>query len=274
MTPHDFDNLADLVRRRSGLVLTPEKKTLAGNRLNPVARRFGFRNTAQLLAELPYPSEELAHAVTEALTTNDTSFFRDSTVFHFLAREALPMLLHHRSVSKRIRIWCAAVSTGQEAYSLATILDEMQLTAQGWKIDLIATDLSERAIARAKDGVYAAYEIERGLPASVRDRYFAKDGKQWRVVDRVRRMVTFRTFNLLDHFGWLGEIDIVLCRNVLIYFEAGMRNEIHAKLRDALAPDGYLILGDTESSIGHFAPARSVRGLYVNPRGQQRRLAG
>jgi chemotaxis protein methyltransferase CheR len=274
MTPHDFDNLADLVRRRSGLVLTPEKKTLAGSRLNPVARRFGFRNTTQLLAELPYPSEELAHAVTEALTTNDTSFFRDSTVFHFLAHEALPALLHHRSVSKRIRIWCAAVSTGQEAYSLATILDEMQLIAQGWKIDLIATDLSERAIARAKDGVYAAYEIERGLPASVRDRYFAKDGKQWRVVDRVRRMVTFRTFNLLDHFGWLGEIDIVLCRNVLIYFEPGMRNDIHAKLRDALAPDGYLILGDTESSIGHFAPARSVRGLYVNPRGQQRRLAG
>ena len=274
MTPHDFANLADLVRRRSGLVLTPEKKTLAGSRLSPVARRFGFRNTTQLLAELPYPSEELARAVTEALTTNDTAFFRDSSVFNFLAREALPALLHNRSVSKRIRIWCAAVSTGQEAYSLAMILDEMQLAAQGWKIDLIASDLNESAIARAKEGVYAPYEIERGVPTKTLERYFAKQGRQWRVVDRLRRTVAFRTFNLLDHFGWLGEIDIILCRNVLIYFEPGVRNEIHKKLRDALAPDGYLILGDTESSVGHFAPAKSVRGLYVNPRGQQRRLAG
>jgi len=274
MTPHEFDNLADLVRRRSGLILTPEKKTLAGNRLAPVARRFGFRSTQQLLAELPYPSEELARAITEALTTNDTSFFRDSTVFHFLANDALPTLLRNRSVSKRVRIWCAAVSTGQEAYSLATILDEMKLTAQGWKVDLIATDLNESAVARAKEGVYASYEIERGLPAHVLERYFVKHGRQWRVADRLRRMVTFRTFNLLDHFGWLGEIDIVLCRNVLLYFEPGVRNEIHKKLRDSLASDGYLILGDTESSIGHFAPARSVRGLYVNPRGLQRRLAG
>jgi len=274
MTPHEFDNLADLVRRRSGLVLTPEKKTLAGSRLSPVARRFGFRNTQQLLAELPYPSEELARAITEALTTNDTSFFRDSTVFHFLAHEALPALLRNRSASKRVRIWCAAVSTGQEAYSLATILDEMNLTAQGWKIDLIATDLNESAIARAREGVYAPYEIERGVPAHILERYFVKHGRQWRVVDHLRRMVTFRTFNLLDHFGWLGEIDVVLCRNVLLYFEPGVRNEIHKKLRDALAADGYLILGDTESSVGYFAPARSVRGLYVNPRGLQRRLAG
>ena len=274
MTPQDFSNLAELVRRRSGLVLTPEKKTLAGNRLAPVARRFGFRSTAQLLAELPYPSEELAHAITEALTTNDTSFFRDSAVFHFLSHEALPTLLRNRSVSKRIRIWCAAVSTGQEAYSLATILDEMQLAAQGWKIDLIGTDLSESAIARAKEGIYAPYEIERGLPPHVRERYFVERGKQWRVADRLRRMVTFRTFNLLDHFGWLGEIDVVLCRNVLLYFEPGVRNEIHSKLRDALAPDGYLILGDMESSIGHFAPGRSVSGLYVNPRGRERRAAG
>ena len=182
--------------------------------------------------------------------------------------------MRHRSVSRRIRIWCAAVSTGQEAYSLATILDEMRLAAQGWKIDLIATDLNESAIARAKEGVYAPYEIERGLPAHVLERYFVKQGRQWRVADRLRRMVTFRTFNLLDHFGWLGEIDIVLCRNVLIYFDPGVRNEIYKKLHDVLAADGYLILGDTERSIGHFAPAKSVRGLYVNPRGQRRRLAG
>lgn len=272
MTPQDFTNLSELVRRRSGLILTPEKKTLAGNRLAPVARRFGFRNTTQLLAELPYPSEELARAITEALTTNDTAFFRDSAVFHFLSHEALPALLHNRTASKRIRIWCAAVSTGQEAYSLATILDEMQLSARGWKIDLIGTDISESAIARAREGVYAPYEIERGLPQHVLERYFVEERRKWRVADRLRRMVTFRTFNLLDHFGWLGEIDIVLCRNVLLYFEDGVRNEIHKKLREVLAPDGYLILGETESSVGHFTPAKTVRGFYRNPRA--RKLAG
>jgi len=273
VTPSAFVHLADLVRRRSGLVLTPDKKTLAGNRLAPVARRFGFRSTAQLLAELPYPSEELARAITEAMTTNDTSFFRDGAVFKFLAEEALPALVANRSASKRLRLWCAAVSTGQEAYSLATILDEMKLAAKGWKIDLIATDLNESAILRAREGLYASYEIERGLPADVLERYFVREGRQWRVVDRLRRMVTFRAFNLLDHFGWLGEIDVVLCRNVLLYFEPGARAEIHGKLREALAADGYLILGDTETSVGHFAPARNVRGLYVTPRGRSR-LAG
>jgi len=274
VTPSDFTHLADLVRRRSGLVLTPEKKTLAGNRLAPVARRFGFRSTAQLLAELPYPSEELARAITEAMTTNDTSFFRDGAVFKFLAEEALPTLVRNRGASKRLRLWCAAVSTGQEAYSLAMILDEMKLAAKGWKIDLIATDLNESAIARARDGLYAPYEIERGLSSDILERHFVKEGRQWRVADRLRRMVTFRAFNLLDHFGWLGEIDIVLCRNVLLYFESRTRADIHGKLREALAADGYLILGDAETSIGHFMPAESVRGLYVNPRGLRRAAIG
>jgi len=173
--------------------------------------------------------------------------------------------------------WCAAASTGQEVYSLATILDEMGLAALGWKIDLIATDLNEGAIARAKEGLYASYEIERGLPPQVLERYFAEEKGQWRVADRLRRMVTFRSFNLLDHFGWLGEIDIVLCRNVLLYFEPGERAEVHAKLATTLAPDGYLILGDAEAAPYHFVGAQSLRGLYVNPRGQQRnlrRLAG
>jgi chemotaxis protein methyltransferase CheR len=277
VTSNDFAHLADLVCRRSGLVLTPGKKALAQAKLSPVARRFGFRDTAALLRELPYPSEELARAVTEALTTNDTAFFRDHSAFAFLARHALPELVRARAASKRIRIWCAAASTGQEAYSLATILDEMGLVALGWKIDLIATDLNEGAIARAKEGLYASYEIERGLPQQLLERYFADENGQWRVVDRLRRMVTFRSFNLLDHFGWLGEIDIVLCRNVLLYFEPGERTEVHAKLATTLAPDGYLFLGDAETAPCQFVRARGVRGLYVSPRGQQRnlrRLAG
>ena len=272
MTPREFAELSDLVRRYSGLVLTPDKKSLARNRLKPVAQRFGFRDTAALLAELAYPPEELARAIVEVLLTNETSFFRDRAAFDFLAQSAIPTLLKNRGPSERIRIWCAATSSGQEAYSFAILLDG--LVALDRQIDLIATDLSEAAIARAKAGLYSQFEVDRGLTPDLLAHYFVQDNEQWRACDPIRRQVKFRTFNLLDHFGWLGEIDIVLCRNVLIYFEPGVRNEIHKKLRDALAPDGYLILGDTESSVGHFAPAKSVRGLYVNPRGQQRRLAG
>jgi chemotaxis protein methyltransferase CheR len=261
VTPQSFADLSDLVRRRSGLVLTGEKKPLIKNRLLPVAKRFGFRDTTALLAELPYPSEELAHAITEAMTTNETSFFRDSHAFEFIAHSALPALVRARAASQRLRIWCAAVSTGQEAYSLAAVLDDTGLSRLGWKIDLIATDFNESAIARARTGLYTPYEVERGLPAHLLRRHFAKEGGYWRVADRLRRMVTFRTFNLLDHYGWLGEIDIIFCRNVLLYFEPGARSDTHAKLAATLASDGYLLLGENEHAPEEFVAA--ARGIYV-----------
>jgi len=263
VTPQDFANLSDLVRRRSGLVLTSGKTALVESRLHPVAKRFGFRDANALMAELPHPSEELARVITEAMMTNETSFFRDPAAFEFLMKTALPALVQARSSSRRLRIWCAACSTGQEAYSLAIILDELGLSRQGWKIDLIASDLSESAIARAKWGMYTPYEVERGLPPQVLHRQFVKESGQWRVADRLRRMVTFRTFNLLDHFGWLGDIDLILCRNVLLYLEPGMRAEIHAKLAETLAPDGYLLLGDNENASDDFAAA--ARSVFVKP---------
>jgi len=262
VTPEQFAKLSDLLLRRCGLVLPPEKKALARSRLKPVVQRFGFRDTTELLAELPYPSEKLARAITEAMATNETSFFRDPAAFEFLACSALPAIARARGQRRRIRIWCAAASTGQEIYSLAMIVDESGLAAQGWKIDLIATDLSEAAIARAEEGLYAPYEIERGLEPARLDRYFASETGQWRVADRLRHMVTFRVFNLLDHFGWLGEVDLILCRNVLFYFESHAKTLVQAKLADALAPDGYLFLGDNESADAQFAPAAS-RGVFV-----------
>ncbi len=272
VTPAEFADLADLVCRRSGIVLTPDKATLIGNRLKPVAQRFGFRDVAALLSELPYPSEELARAVAEAMTTNETSFFRHQAAFDFLARTAIPSLARARN--RRIRIWCAAASTGQEAYSLAIIIDAAGFGARGWKIDLIATDLSETAIARAADGRYAQCEVERGLPPEMRDRYFVREGCRWRVVDRLRRMIIFRPFNLLDHFGWLGEIDIVLCRNVLLYFDPRTKAEIQTKLADVLADDGYLLLGENEIASGHFVPASRARAVYMKvPMGVLRRVA-
>ena len=277
MTPDAFANLADMLRRRSGLVLTPDKIQLANSRLAPVAHLFGFKGVAALLAEFPHPREEIAQAVTEAMTTNETSFFRDRDPFNHFRDILLPALTIARAGRRRLRIWCAAGSTGQEAYSLAMILDEASLAAFDWRIDLIATDLSAAAIARAKDGVYSQFEVQRGLPIQSLLKNFTQEGNQWRVSDRLRRMVSFRTFNLLDDFGWLGEIDLVFCRNVLLYFDGPSRTMIFAKLADILASDGTLVLGATESADAFAAVSDAPRGFFVRPRGAATRatvLAG
>lgn len=273
MTPHEFATLACLLRRRSGLLLTPDKIALTNRRLAPVAELFGFKDISALLAELSYPSEELAQAVTEAMMTHETSFFRDRPFFDSFARSILPALLKARAGCQRIRIWCAAVSTGQEAYSLAMILDEADLASQGWKIDLIATDISAAAIARAKEGLYSPFEIQRGLSSKSLQRHFSREGEQWRIHDRLRRMVVLRVFNLLDHFGWLGEVDIILCRNVLLYLEPQTKVALMAKIAATLAPDGYLLLGNNENEAGHFVPANGRRSHYFKPRGTAPRTA-
>jgi chemotaxis protein methyltransferase CheR len=272
VTPDAFANLADMLRRRSGLVLTPDKVALAKSRLAPVAQLFGFKGVAALLDEFPHPREEIAQAVTEAMTTNETSFFRDRDPFNHFRDVVLPALAIARAGDRRLRIWCAAVSTGQGAYSLAMILDEANLAGFDWRIDLIATDLSAGAIARAKDGVYSQFEVQRGLPIQSLLKHFTQEGNQWRVADRLRRMVSFRTFNLLDDFGWLGEIDIVFCRNVLLYFDATSKAAVFAKLADILAPDGALVLGATETTDGFAAAADAPRGYFVRPRGTAPRV--
>lgn len=275
MTPREFSDLAELLRRRAGLSLTSEKKSLIAGRLKPVAHRFGFRDASALLAELPYPSEELASAIVEAMMTNETSFFRDRPTFDYLAHTAIPALMAARKGLRRLRIWCAAVSTGQEAYSLAITLD--RILEPDWRAELIATDISEGATARAKLGRYSPYEAERGLTADELSRNFVLEDDHWRVADRLKRMVTFRTFNLLDHFGWLGELDLILCRNVLFYLEPPERAEIHAKLAVALADGGCLVLGENENIAGPFIAERAMRGIFVKPRTAQRglkRLAG
>jgi chemotaxis protein methyltransferase CheR len=270
VTPEEFAELSDLARRHSGLVLTPDKKSLARSRLKPVAQHFGFRDVAALLAELPYPPEELARAIVEALLTNETSFFRDRAVFDFLAQSVVPALLRDRSAVRHIRIWCAAASTGQEAYSIAILLDG--LVPPDWRIDLIATDLSEGAIARAKTGLYSQFETDRGLAPELLARYFVRENSRWRISDTLRRAVIFRAFNLLDHFGWLGQLDIVLCRNVLFYLESAEKAKVYDKLADVIARNGYLVLGENERAPGPFVPQAATRGIFVNPRTTLRRL--
>jgi chemotaxis protein methyltransferase CheR len=264
MNAADFEFLCAFLKRRSGFVLAPGKSDMMRSRLEPVACRFGFRNVDALLAELRHEPEELSRAVTEAMTVNESSFFRDPACFDYVKNMMIPSLMKQRASTRRLRIWSAGCSSGQEAYSLAILLDQMKLAERGWKADLIATDLSSEMVARARDGLYRDYEVGRGLSAQMLLQYFTQSANQWRVCDRLRRMVSFRPFNLLDSFGWLGQIDIIFCRNVLLYFDAQERFYTQERLTRVLAPDGYLVLGAMEEcTAGELSPAGSVRGLFA-----------
>ena len=260
----DFAFLARLLRRRSGLWLTPEKLDLVERRLAPVTRRFGFKTAASLVHELRHGREALAAAVTEAVTVNETSFFRDARVFDHFTNTLLPGLLARRGESRRLRLWCAACSTGQEAYSIAMVLDELGLAAAGWSVDLVATDLSREAVTRAEEGRYDALEMARGLSEDQRSRWFRQEGEHWTVAPHLRRMVDFRVFNLLDSYGWLDDLDFVFCRNVLIYFDHTARVSVLERMTETMAEDGVLLLGDAEiADHGVLEALPGADGAYV-----------
>ncbi len=262
--PAQLHHLADLVRRRSGLHLAVDQGARIASKLQPVAMRFGFRELGALLGELEDEPEELSRAVVEAMATHETSFFRDPAVFAFLRNTVLPELMAARLVPRRLRIWCAAASTGQEAYSLAMLLDDAGLFAQGWKIDLFVSDFSRDAVMRINEGAYSDYELGRGLPASLRARYCVpSEGGRWHMVDGLRRRLRVHCFNLLDSLGWLGELDLILCRNALLYFAPDIRSETLARMTGALADDGFLVLGASETP----ADARFYLPLATAPRG-------
>ena len=269
MDEADFAFLAQLLRRRSGLSLPPGKTQLIERRLLPVARRFGFKDMDALIRDLRHGRDALARAVTEAMTTNESYFFRDGAVFERFREQVLPRMLAARAGEKRLRIWSAACANGQEPYSIPMILDEIQLAMQGWSIDLIATDLSPDAIARAEEGRYSIYEVQRGVPPRALVGHFTPEETHWRVSERLRRMVTFRTFNLLDSYGWLDDIDIVFCRNVLFYLDQGVKISVLERMAEILTPDGTLLLGHAESTNGlstAFTRLPGVPGIYFKKR--------
>jgi chemotaxis protein methyltransferase CheR len=266
MAPDDFHFLARLLRRRSGLSLTQDKMALIERRLAPVMRRFDFKDMTGMIGELRLGREALADAVTEAMTVNESSFFRDPALFTKFRDVLLPRLLGARAQGKRLRIWSAAAAGGQEVYSIAILLSQMGLAREGWSIELTATDLSGEAIQRAEAGRYAACEIARGLDAHAM-RYFRRDGAEWQVDAALRRMVTFRRFNLLDSFGWLDDLDIVFCRNVLMYFDSATRVDVLARIAETMAPDGVLLLGENETpERAGFQPSPDGPGIYVKAR--------
>ena len=218
MSPETFEHLCRILKHRSGISITAEKLYIADVRLAPVARKYGFDSVGALAGALFHTTDEaLLVDVTDAMTTNESFFFRDSAPFDNFRQVSLPHMIGARAATKRLRIWCAACSSGQEPYSLAMILDEHRAMLAGWHIHILATDISRGMIARAREGRFSEYEVKRGLPAGYLARYFDDAGNQrWRIKDFLRPSISFEVFNLLDDPTPLGPFDVVFCRNVRI----------------------------------------------------------
>ena len=267
MKPDDFNLLSGILRERSGLVLTPDKTYLLESRLLPLARKRGMAGMDDLVRAIRAKSDEpLLRDVTEAMTTNESFFFRDTTPFDRLRKVILPQLLTARDAQKRLRIWCAACSTGQEPYSIAMIFKEEAARFANWRIEIIGTDLSREVLEKAQAGVYSQFEVQRGLPIQMLVKNFAKVGEMWQIDPGIRAMVRYKELNLLKPFNDLGAFDVVFCRNVLIYFEPAMKTDILKRMAQIIPKDGYLLLGGAETVVGisdKFAPLKGERGIYV-----------
>jgi chemotaxis protein methyltransferase CheR len=270
MKSEDFELFSTLVKQRSGLVLTPEKAYLLESRLFPVARKHNIKSLEDMAQALRAKREEsLMFDITEAMTTNESFFFRDLKPFTLFQKSLLPRLLTARADKKHIRIWSAAASSGQEAYSLAMICLEEASRLQGWKIDIIGTDISREMVARSKNGIYSQFEVQRGLPVTHLVKYFQQiAGDKWQIKENIRQMVQFREGNLLNEFGVDGCFDIVLCRNVLIYFDLPTKTKVLSAVSHMMPSDGFLILGGAETVLGitdKFKVVSGEHGLYVAP---------
>jgi len=265
MTPADLEYLGKFLKERSGLVLVGDKTYLIESRLMPVARKHNLSSLSALIARMKGDAA-LESEVVEAMTTNETFFFRDKVPFELFSDHMLPFLQTVRSAQKRLRIWCAACSTGQEPYSLAMILEEQAAKFPGWTFEILATDLSTEVLNRAKAGRFSQFEVQRGLPIQMLVKYFGQVGDQWEISPKIRSKVQFRPINLLRDFSPLGAFDIIFCRNVLIYFDEATKIDILNRMSNIIAPDGFLVLGAAETVVGlcdRFKAVPEKRGLYV-----------
>ena len=256
--------LGKMLESRTGQQLAVGRQWRVESVLRPVARSLGLSTVDALASRIRNCNDQVLEArVVEALLNNETSFFRDPSVLNVLTGPALDHMRAARQRTRKLRLWSAGCSTGQEAYSLAIMLSETPARWNGWSISIAATDISAAAIARAKAGRYSQFEVQRGLPVRSMLKWFEQDGDEWIVDDGLRRMVRFAQHNLLNPAP--GEFDIILCRNVLMYFAAPIRRAVFERLREALAPGGLLLLGAGETAGGQtkaFALHSELRGLY------------
>jgi chemotaxis protein methyltransferase CheR len=266
VTPADYDFLRRLVKDHSGLALGGDKQYLVESRLLPVSRRLGLAGLKGLMEKIRQSGNEaLVVEVVEAMATNESLFFRDKIPFDHFRETIMPALLASRAQQRRIRIWCAAASTGQEPYSLAMTLKDMGPALAGWRTDILATDFSLEVLEKAKAGIYSQFEVQRGLPIQMLVKYFTQVGEMWQIAPEIRAMVQFRPFNLLQDCSQLGGFDVVFCRNVLIYFDQPTKIGVLDRIARVIVPDGYLVLGAAETVVGltsSFRPIPDKRALY------------
>ena len=265
MTPLDYEFLRQLLKQRSGLDLSADKQYLVESRLVPLARKAGLSSIPELVSRLKSGGEALTTEVVEAMTTNETFFFRDKIPFDHLRDTILPLLMQSRAARKTVRIWSAASSTGQEPYSIAMLLKEKAAALAGWRFEIVATDLSQEVLEKSKAGIYSQFEVQRGLPIQLLVKYFAQMGELWQINSELRGMVQHRKLNLLQDLSHLGRFDVIFCRNVLIYFDQETKIDVFERMARIIEPDGMLVLGAAESVVGitdAFRPVPDKRGLY------------
>jgi chemotaxis protein methyltransferase CheR len=267
MHPQDFDTFSRLVRSESGLAMTMDKAYLFESRLRPVAQKWNLTSIEDLAAALrTQRNAAQIRDVTEAMTVNESFFFRDAKPFDQLRDQLLPALIAARTGTRRVRIWSAAASSGQEAYSIAMLLQESGHSANGWMLETVGTDLSTEILERAKAGSYTSFEVQRGMPARFLAKYFTRSGDKWQIAEPLRRSVRFTRHNLLSDLSSLGMFDIVFCRNVLIYFDLATKAKVLAAIRRQMPADGYLILGAAETVLGvseSFTSSPHLPGVYM-----------
>lgn len=276
LAAEDFRYISDLVRRHSAIVLEPGKEYLVESRLSPVVRDAGQASIAELVQRLQSrPEPSLTTKVVQAMTTNETSWFRDQHPFDLFARHLLPSSAAARRVERSLDIWSAAASTGQEPYSLAMLVSDWLLDHPGWRARIVATDLDEDVLSRARTGRYSQLEVNRGLPVQRLVRHFTRSGTEWELADDLRRMVEFRQLNLAAPFPpTTGRYDVVFCRNVLIYFDTATKRAILERLRHALRPGGFLVLGGAETTLNiddHFERVHIDRATCYRVRSEKGR---
>ncbi|MBN2022139.1 MAG: protein-glutamate O-methyltransferase CheR [Pirellulales bacterium] len=276
VTHDDIMFVATLVNELCGVMLDESKGYLVESRLSGLAREAGCASYRDLCHKARAPGNApLQHKIIDAITTQETLFFRDDSPFEALQHKALPELIDAKAktaFSRRIRVWSAAASTGQEAYSIAMTLCELIPDVRTWDINILGTDICNAAVAQASLGRYAGHEIQRGLSPHLRSKYFVPDGNGWRVRDELRALVSFQRRNLLEPFTGLGSFDIIFCRNVAIYFGAATRRDLFHRIADRLAPGGFLFVGSSESlsDLGpRFAPLHHCRAVYYQPNKRQ-----
>ena len=265
MTPSDYEFLRKLLKERSGLDLSVDKQYLVESRLLPLARKAGLAGITELVQKMKGGAAALTTEVVEAMTTNETFFFRDKVPFDHLRETILPVLLQSRANRRSLRIWSAACSTGQEPYSIAMCLKEKAQELAGWRIEIVATDLSQEVLEKSKAGIYSQFEVQRGLPIQMLVKYFTQTGELWQLNPEIRGMVQYRQLNLLQDFSQLGRFDVIFCRNVLIYFDQETKAGIFERMSKLIEPDGMLMLGAAESVVGitdAFRPYPDRRGLH------------